>query len=83
MTVFAQSAQTPADNDLPALQEELLAAAIYAAAVRMRIDQACSAQEREAFVEQLERAETLRQALEQQVAQLERMRKPWWRRMRW
>jgi hypothetical protein len=82
MIAFAQSAQTLADNGLPSLQEQLLAAAIHAAAVRMRIEQACSADESYALIDQLERAETLRQALERQVAELERTREPWWRRIR-
>ena len=82
MTVFAQSAQMAADDDLPALQQQLLAAAIYAAAVRTQIDQACSSHERDALIEHLERAETLRQGLEQHVARLERLRQSWWRRVR-
>jgi hypothetical protein len=44
--------------------------------VRTQIDQAYSADERDALIEQLERAETLRQALEQHVSRMERLRDP-------
>lgn len=77
MNVFAVSAPTPVDNRLPALQEQLLAAAIYATAIRTHLSQVCSADERDALIEQQDRAETLRQVLERQVAKLERTCEPW------
>src|SRR5690349_17155010 len=81
MRVAAHTTPTPADQRA-ALEDRLLVVAVQAAAIRAYLDETDLAGERGALIAELERAETLRLALEQQVRLLERRHKPWWRRLR-
>jgi hypothetical protein len=72
---------TQASDDHSALAQQLLTVAIYAGALRAAIDQPLPERERQTLAEQLERVETMRHALENQVRPLERTRVSWWRRL--
>jgi hypothetical protein len=77
-------AATPTSSDRPAdLEQQLLAVAISAGTIRAQLGDALSARERATLIARLERIETARRALEQQVIQLEHRRTPWWRRLHW